>query len=68
LKLCGNIFAAFANPYLTPPHDTGLKIQNREELIATINHYHGRGFQIAIHAQGDAGIVLNLPAASTPIY
>jgi hypothetical protein len=57
-----NRTAAEANPYLTPRHDTGTKIQNRAESIAMVKHYHGRGYRIAIHAQGDVGISDTLDA------
>jgi len=51
-----NRTAAVGTPYLTPPYDKGLKIQSREELIDKVKMYHGLGYQIAIHAQGDEGI------------
>jgi len=51
-----NRTAAVGEPYLTPPYDRGLKIQSREELIEAVKGYHAGGFQIAVHAQGDAGI------------
>jgi len=51
-----NRTAAVGKPYLTPPYEKGLKIQSRDELIEAVNGYHARGYQIAIHAQGDAGI------------
>jgi predicted amidohydrolase YtcJ len=51
-----NRTAAVASPYLTPPHGKGLKMQSREELIEKVKTYNALGYQIAIHAQGDAGI------------
>ena len=51
-----NRTAAVASPYLTPPHGKGLKIQSREALIEKVKTYNALGYQIAIHAQGDAGI------------
>jgi predicted amidohydrolase YtcJ len=51
-----NRTAAVETPYLTPPHGKGLKIQSREELIKKVKWYNALGYQIAIHAQGDAGI------------
>ena len=51
-----NRTAAVSEPYLTPPHGKGLKIQSRETLIESVKSYHALGYQIAIHAQGDAGI------------
>jgi predicted amidohydrolase YtcJ len=57
-----NRTAAVGTPYLTPPHDKGLKIQSREELIDKVKWYHALGYQIAIHAQGDEGISDTLDA------
>ena len=57
-----NRTAAVGTPYLTPPHDKGLKIQSREELIDKVKCYHALGYQIAIHAQGDEGISDTLDA------
>jgi len=57
-----NRTAAVSQPYLTPPHGTGLKIQSREALIEAVKRYHALGYQIAIHAQGDAGISDTLDA------
>jgi predicted amidohydrolase YtcJ len=57
-----NRTAAVGTPYLTPPHDKGLKVQSREELIDKVKGYHALGYQIAIHAQGDEGISDTLDA------
>jgi predicted amidohydrolase YtcJ len=57
-----NRTAAVGTPYLTPPHDKGLKIQSREELIDKVKLYNDLGYQIAIHAQGDEGISDTLDA------
>jgi len=57
-----NRTAAVSQPYLTPPHGRGLKIQSREALIEAVKTYHALGYQIAIHAQGDAGISDTLDA------
>ena len=57
-----NRTAAVVTPYLTPPYDTGLKIQSLEELIEKVKSFHVLGYQIAIHAQGDAGISDTLDA------
>lgn len=51
-----NRTAAISRPYLVPPYDNGLKIQSPEELIEKVTGYHGLGYQIAIHAQGDDAI------------
>lgn len=57
-----NRTAAVSEPYLTPPHGRGLKIQSRQALIESVKSYHALGYQIAIHAQGDAGISDTLDA------
>ena len=57
-----NRTAAVSQPYLTPPHDRGLKIQSRKELIERVKSYSALGYQIAIHAQGDEGISDTLDA------
>jgi predicted amidohydrolase YtcJ len=51
-----NRTAAVVQPYLTPPYGQGLRIQSLDELITIVKRYHELGYQIAIHAQGDAGI------------
>ena len=48
--------AAVGQAYLTPPYDTGTLFYERDELAAIIRKYHGAGFQVAIHAQGDVGV------------
>jgi predicted amidohydrolase YtcJ len=51
-----NRTAAVSQPFLTPPHDKGLKIQSREDLMEMVKSYHETGYQIAVHAQGDEAI------------
>ncbi len=48
--------AAVSAAYLTPPHGRGLKLYPREELRAIVNRLHALGYQIAVHAQGDAAL------------
>ena len=57
-----NRTAAVSQPYLTPPHGKGLKIQSRQDLIESVKAYDAQGYQIAIHAQGDEGISDTLDA------
>ncbi len=57
-----NRTAAVSQPYLTPPHGKGLKIQSRQDLIEAVKTYDAQGYQIAIHAQGDEGIADTLDA------
>ncbi len=57
-----NRTAAVSEPYLTPPGDRGLTLRSKAELAALVEKYHGLGFQIAIHCQGDAGLAEVLEA------
>ncbi len=57
-----NRTAAVIAPYLTPPYDTGLKMHTPEELKDNVRRFHDLGYQIAIHAQGDAGLADTLDA------
>jgi hypothetical protein len=57
-----NRTAALGEPYHTPPYDTGLKVLNREELIEKVKRYDALGYQVAVHAQGDASISDTLDA------
>ena len=57
-----NRTAAVVKPYLTPPYDTGLKIYSPDELKENVKRFHDLGYQIAIHAQGDAGLTDTLDA------
>ncbi len=57
-----NRTAAVGTPYLTPPHDRGLKIHSPLELTELVKRFHGLGYQIAIHAQGDSALKDTLDA------
>lgn len=57
-----NRTAAVSEPYLTPPYSTGLKMRAPEEMAEMVRRFDGLGYQIAIHAQGDAGIKDTLDA------
>jgi len=57
-----NRTAAVVKPYLTHPYDTGLKIYSLDELKENVKRFHDLGYQIAIHAQGDAGLADTLDA------
>jgi len=57
-----NRTAALKTPYKCPPHDCGLKVLNRDEMIAAVKRVHDLGFQIAVHSQGDAGLADTLDA------
>jgi predicted amidohydrolase YtcJ len=60
-----NRTAALGEPYRTPPYDTGLKVLSREELTEKVKRYDTLGYQVAVHAQGDAGISDTLDAFAT---
>ena len=51
-----NRTAAVSEPYRTEPRDTGTKYLSASELAEKVRRYHELGFQIAVHAQGDATI------------
>ena len=48
--------AALLEPYLDQPGFSGLKIWSDVELMAAVKEFDSRGFQIHIHAIGDAAI------------
>ncbi len=48
--------AALLEPYLDQPDFSGLKIWSDVELTAAVKEFDARGFQIHIHAIGDAAI------------
>ncbi len=49
--------AAVKGPYLTPPQGRGLKVLSPEELIEIVRKYDKLSYQIAIHSQGDDGLM-----------
>lgn len=51
-----NRTAAMSEPYLTPPHDKGLKMMTPAAMKDLVAAWHGAGFQIAVHVQGDEAI------------
>jgi predicted amidohydrolase YtcJ len=57
----GSATAAFSEPYPDDPNNYGSLFFTREELGQLVNETHDSGYQIAIHAIGDAAIeqVLN---------
>jgi predicted amidohydrolase YtcJ len=57
-----NRTAAMTEPYLTPPHDQGLVVTDREQLIDHLAVCDQAGFQVAVHAQGDRAISDTLDA------
>lgn len=57
-----NRTAAMTEPYLTPPHGTGLVVTSRERLTEIMARVDPAGFQVAVHAQGDRAIADTLDA------
>jgi len=57
----GSATAAFSEPYPDDPYNYGSLFFTQEELDRLVNETHDSGYQIAIHAIGDAAIeqVLN---------
>jgi predicted amidohydrolase YtcJ len=60
--------AAIHGSYPVPPHGSGILFFSRDELTAMVREFDARGFQVAVHAQGDRAIetVLDAYAAVLP--
>lgn len=56
-----NRTAAVSRPYANSD-ETGIFLSTREDTFAKIERFHNAGYQIAIHAQGDAAIQIVLDA------
>jgi predicted amidohydrolase YtcJ len=54
--------AAIHGTYPVPPHGSGILFFSRDELTAMIREFDARGFQVAVHAQGDRAIETVLDA------
>ena len=54
--------AAIHGTYPVPPHGSGILFFTRNELTAMIREFDTRGFQVAVHAQGDRAIETVLDA------
>jgi predicted amidohydrolase YtcJ len=52
----GGRTAAMSSPYLGAPRTTGVFSFREDELRSMVQDYHARGYQLAIHAIGDAAI------------
>ena len=48
--------AAIHGSYPVPPHGSGILFFSRDELTAMVRDFDARGFQVAVHAQGDRAI------------
>jgi hypothetical protein len=58
----GGRTAAMTVPYLGKPETRGILRLREEELRDLVGDYHGKGYQLAIHAIGDAAIDQTLDA------
>lgn len=58
----GGRTAAMSEPYLGEPRTTGLMMLRDEEMDAYVRDYHAKGYQLAVHAIGDAAIEQTLNA------
>jgi predicted amidohydrolase YtcJ len=54
--------AAIHGTYPVPPHGSGILFFSRDELTAMVREFDARGFQVAVHAQGDRAIETVLDA------
>jgi predicted amidohydrolase YtcJ len=54
--------AALAKPYWSAPESRGGLLLAQEELNELVEHYHSRGIQVAVHANGDRAIDSTLQA------
>jgi predicted amidohydrolase YtcJ len=54
--------AAIHGSYPVPPYGSGILYFERDELTAMVRDFDARGFQVAIHAQGDRAIETVLDA------
>jgi predicted amidohydrolase YtcJ len=54
--------AAIHGTYPVPPHGSGILFFTRDELTGMIREFDARGFQVAVHAQGDRAIETVLDA------
>ncbi len=58
----GGRTAAMSSSYLGEPETKGLSLLKDHEMDEWTEHYHARGYQLAIHAIGDAAIEQTLRA------
>ncbi len=54
--------AAIHGSYPVPPYGSGILFFTRDELTAMVREFDSRGFQVAVHAQGDRAIETVLDA------
>ncbi len=58
----GGRTAAMSAPYLGEPETVGLSLLKDSEMDAFVADYHAKGYQLAVHAIGDAAIEQTLNA------
>ncbi|GJD53039.1 N-substituted formamide deformylase [Methylobacterium crusticola] len=58
----GGRTAAMSQPYLGEPETRGLMLLKDAEMAAYVSDYHRMGYQLAVHAIGDAAIEQTLDA------
>ncbi|NBJ11124.1 amidohydrolase [Microvirga arsenatis] len=58
----GGRTAAMTKPYVGEPETTGLMLLHDNEMNDLVHDYHARGYQLAVHAIGDAAIEQTLNA------
>lgn len=58
----GGRTAAMSEPYLQQPDNFGLMLLRDNEMVDLVHDYHARGYQLAVHAIGDAAIEQTLNA------
>ncbi|WP_262298378.1 amidohydrolase [Microvirga sesbaniae] len=58
----GGRTAAMSEPYVGEPRTTGLMLLRDDEMNDLVRDYHARGYQLAVHAIGDAAIEQTLNA------
>src|SRR5215218_1785082 len=58
----GGRTAAMTEPYVGEPKTTGLMLLHDNEMNDLVHDYHAKGYQLAVHAIGDAAIEQTLNA------
>ncbi|WP_230534028.1 amidohydrolase [Microvirga roseola] len=58
----GGRTAAMTEPYLGEPETKGLMLLHNNEMNDLVHDYHAKGYQLAVHAIGDAAIEQTLNA------
>jgi predicted amidohydrolase YtcJ len=58
----GGRTAAMSQPYLGQPNNYGLLLLRDNEMVDLVHDYHAKGYQLAVHAIGDAAIEQTLNA------